>query len=395
MGYSTKIYDPKEGLESINRAIEKFDDKRFLFALNYKNWNESEMELMAKQVCEYRLKLEQEHIRLIEFAKTFNKEFVTDNNKCFNTGLKLIRKLRCGVSEVKRIYQRFCPRLPSKRYYYTAVCTKKPSAFDYSYLSNDSYQLSLFPLDSEIYPPCVRGLYNELGRFFHQLSLSLALCMKVLQDEEKIRKDSEYYNFLFEKFKEKVMKEMMDVIMLLPMEAEIFQEEHNPAIASLKKYSGTEAWAPYGFHNFSKKDVKHLVIKEVREAEKKGNISKEQIALFENNPERIAKIDNIILHFDDLMPDNFKRGKLDAATIAMFMKWCGVINEKHFIAYFNKVYERNPSRQYETVKVGAVNAAKNKLLREDHDDTLYNEFVQKLNNLYFIPTIQQKQIANS
>ena len=191
------------------------------------------------------------------------------------------------------------------------------------------------------------------------------------------------------------MADMIDMIMLLPTNAEIFQEEHNPAIASLKKYSGTEAWAPYGFHNFSKKDVKHLVIKEIQEAEKNGNISKEQIALFNNNPERIAKIDNIILHFDDLMPDNFKRKKLDAATIAMFMQWCGVTDEKHFITYFNKVYERNPSRQYKTVKNGAVNAAKNKLLLEDHDGTHYNEFVQKIVKLYFIPTIQQKQIANS
>jgi hypothetical protein len=188
---------------------------------------------------------------------------------------------------------------------------------------------------------------------------------------------------------------MMDVIMLLPMEAEIFQEEHNPAIASLKKYSGTEAWAPHGFHNFSKKDVRNLVIKEVQEAEKNGNISKEQIALFGNNSERIAKIDNIILHFDDLMPHGFKREKLNAETIAMFMRWCGVTKEEHFIAYFNKVYKRNPSHQYETVTKGAVNAAKNKLLREDHDGTLYNEFVQKIEKQYFIPTIQQKQIVNS
>ena len=103
MAYTTTIYDPQEGLETIGRAIEKFDDKRFLFALNYKDWDETEIELMARQVCEYRTKLEQEHIRLIEFAKTFNKEFVTDNNRCFDTGLKLIRKLRSGISEVKRI----------------------------------------------------------------------------------------------------------------------------------------------------------------------------------------------------------------------------------------------------------------------------------------------------
>ena len=394
MAYTTTIYDPQEGLETIVRAIEKFDDKRFLFALNYKDWDEAEIELMARQVCEYRTKLEQEHIRLIEFAKTFNKEFVTDNNRCFDTGLKLIRKLRSGISEVKRIYQKFCPRAPKQRFYYKAISNKKQSAFDYSYLSIGSYQLSLFPLDSEIYPPCVRGLYNELGRFFHQLSLSLALCMKVLHDEEKIRRDSKYCNFLFEKFKEKVMREMMDVVMLLPTDADIFQEKHNPAIASLKKYSGTEAWAPHGFHNYSKKDVRNLVIKEVQEAEKNGNISKEQIALFGNNSERIVKIDNIILHFDDLMPDDYKRKKLDAATIAMFMKWCGVTDEKHFVAYFNKLYERNTAHQYKTVKKGAVNAAKNKQVREKNNIE-YNEFVQKLEKLHFIPAIQQKHIANS
>ena len=394
MAYTTTIYDPQEGLETIGRAIEKFDDKRFLFALNYKDWDETEIEFMARQVCEYRTKLEQEHIRLIEFAKTFNKEFVTDNNRCFDTGLKLIRKLRSGISEVKRIYQKFCPRAPKQRFYYKAISNKKQSAFDYSYLSIGSYQLSLFPLDSEIYPPCVRGLYNELGRFFHQLSLSLALCMKVLQDEEKIRKDSEYCNFLFEKFKREVMKEIMDMIMLLPMEAECFQEENNPAIASLKKYSCTEAWAPHGFHNFSKTDMKYLVVKEVREAEKKGDINREQIALFGNDPERIAKIDNVIFHFDELMPDDYKRKKLDAAIIAMFMQWCGVTDEKHFVAYFNKMYERNTVHQYKTVTKGAVNAAKNKLVREKNNIE-YNEFVQKLEKLHFIPAIQQKQIANS
>ena len=182
--------------------------------------------------------------------------------------------------------------------------------------------------------------------------------------------------------------------MLMPTDAEIFQEEHNPAIASLKKYSGTEAWAPHGFHNFTKKDVKHLIIKEAQEFEKNGNISKEQFVLFGNNSEMIAKIDNVILHFDELMPDDYKRKKLDAAIIAMFMRWCGVTDEEHFIAYFNKVYKRNPSRQHETVKKGAVNSAKNKQVRENNNIE-YNEFVQKLEKLHFIPAIQQKQIANS
>lgn len=392
MAYTTTIYDPRQGIETILTSMEKFDKDRFLYALRYKHYDQNKLELMAQQVADYRKKLEEEHKRLLEFASVFNHRFVTDNNKCFQTALMLLNKLRSGISEVKRIYLMFCPRWNRKNFPKSSIKKQNRSAFEYSYFSIDSIQYSLFELDE--YPPCVQGLYNELSKFFSQLNLSLLLCISVLEDEEKIRKDPKYCNFLYEEFKEKVMKEMMDVIMLLPMEAEIFQEEHNPAIASLKKYSGTEAWAPHGFHNFSKKDVKHLVIKEVQEAEKKGGISKEQIALFGNDLERITKIDNIILHFDDLMPNNFKRSKLDAATIAMFMRWCGVTDEEHFIAYFNKVYKRNPSCQYETVTKGAVNAAKNKLLRVDHDGTLYNKFVQKIEKQYFIPTIQQKQIAN-
>ena len=393
MAYSTTIYDPKQGMETILTSMSKFDKDRFLYALKYKHYDQNKLELMAQQVADYRKKLEEEHKRLFEFAGVFNHRFVTDNNKCFQTALMLLNKLRSGISEVKRIYLMFCPRWNRKNFPKSSINNQIRSVFDYSIFSIDSIQYSLFELDE--YPPCVQGLYNELSKFFSQLNLSLLLCISVLEDEERIRKDQKYCNFLYEEFKEKVIKEMMDVIMLLPMEAEIFQEEHNPAIASLKKYSCTEAWASHGFHNFSKKDVRNLVIKEVQEAEKNGNISKEQIALFGNNSERIAKIDNIILHFDDLMPDGFKREKLNAETIAMFMRWCGVTKEKHFIAYFNKVYKRNPSRQYETVKEGAVNTAKNKLLRVDHDDTLYNEFVQKIEKQYFIPTIQQKEIVNS
>ena len=393
MAYSTTIYDPRQGMETILTSMSKFEKDRFLYALKYKHYDQNKLELMAQQVADYRKKLEEEHKRLLEFAGVFNHRFVTDNNKCFQTALMLLNKLRSGISEVKRIYLMFCPRWNRKNFPNPSINNQIRSVFDYSIFSIDSIQYSLFELDE--YPPCVQGLYNELSKFFSQLNLSLLLCISVLEDEEKIRKDQKYCNFLYEEFKEKVIKEMMDVIMLLPMEAEIFQEEHNPAIASLKKYSDTEAWAPHGFHNYSKKDVRNLVIKEVQEAEKNGNISKEQIALFGNNSERIAKIDNIILHFDDLMPDGFKREKLNAETIAMFMRWCGVTKEKHFIAYFNKVYKRNPSRQYETVKEGAVNTAKNKLLRVDHDDTLYNEFVQKIEKQYFIPTIQQKQIVNS
>lgn len=392
MTYTTTIYDPKEGLERINEDIKKFDEKRFLAALNYKNWDDTEIELMSREVSEYRIKLEKEHIRLIDFAKNFNKEFVTDNNRCFSTALKLLRKLRSGVSEVKRIYRKFCPRPPRHRYYYRATTNKKRSAFDYSYLSINSYQLTLFPLDSEIYSSSVIGLYNEIGKFFHQLSLSLGLCLKVLADEEEIRKDSDHCNYLFEKFKKEVMKEMIDIVSLMPSDADFFQEEHNPAIASLKKFVSTKAWASHGFHNYPKNDVKYLILKEAQEEEKRGDITNEEKVIFGNLPDKIRMIRNIINHFDDLLLKDYHRTKLDAKTIAMFMRWCGISDEQCFVSYFNKLYEKNPNHLYQTVTKGAVNAAKNKLLREDKDDILFDKFVAELDKLHFIPSYKQNMI---
>ena len=393
MAYTTTIYDPKQGLEKISENIEKFSEERFTAAMLYKSWNEIEIEIMAREVSEYRIKLEKEHLRLIEYAKTFNQEFVTDNNQCFNTALKLLRKLRCGISEVKRIYRKFCPRPPRQRCYYTATATRKPSAYDYSYLAIDSFQLSLFQLDSDIYPPCVRGLYHELGKFFHQLSLSLALCIKVMADEEKIRKDNAHCNYLFEKFKKGVMSEISHYLSLFPSEAECFQASNNPAIASLKGYSSTKAWAPYGFHNFCKNDVKSLIIKEVLEEEKRGRFTKEELLLFDNEPERIDKINNIIYHFDELMPDNYQRQKLDGKTIAMFMIWCGITNEEGFVNYFNKKYQENPHRAHTVITKSAINYAKNNLPKTDHDGRLYKDFVEKLNNMRFIGNAIQQKIG--
>lgn len=390
MAYLTRIYDPQEGLIVISNAINKFDINRFLYAVKYKNYDEKKIELMSKQVSEYLLKLEQEHVRLLKFAETYNKKFVTDNNQCFNTALKLLRRLRNGVSEVKRIYLDFCPRWNSKHNPYDVTCTRKYSAFDYSFFSKDVVQLCIFNFDT--YPPCVQGLYNELSKFFYQLNLSLSLCFKVLQDENRIRKDAGYCKYLYDEFKKKMLDEIWGIVTMIPLNHEDLSPHNNPAIASREQYSSTETWAPHGFHNYSVTDVRKLIIKEVIKEEKENNLTKEEISLFGQNIEYIHTIRNIAQHFDELMPEGYSREKLDAKIIAMFMRWCGITKEGHFITYFNKQYLSNPKHRYNTVQKNAVNNAKNKLLTSDINNTQYNDFVEKLNRLHFLPSTLNNKV---
>ena len=75
MYYTDKIINPTESIEQILAAIEKFDKERFLYALQYKNWDEAAIDRMASEVSDYRVRLKEELQRLADFANVFNNEF--------------------------------------------------------------------------------------------------------------------------------------------------------------------------------------------------------------------------------------------------------------------------------------------------------------------------------
>lgn len=389
-GFDTSIPDPKVGMEIIMKGISKFNFDLFQYALRYKHYDEEKLIEMAKHIAKYREKLEIEHQRLTKFAYTFNRSFVTDNNKCFDTALKLLRKLRSGISEVKKIYKSFCPRWGKRYSSYQAKTKGKLSAFEYSYFNEKEFQLSFFGLEDA--PTCIQELYKEISRFFFQLNLSINLCMRVISDEVDIKNNPQYCNYLYNQFKEETLNSVADLIMLMSSDSEFLSPKKNPAIKSLLSYSSTEAWAPHGFHNYSKQEVKHLVIKEALEAQKNKNIDLHEQALFGDEYEKIEHIKIIIYHFDELLPENYNRKKLDARYIVFFMKWCGVGNDKTdlFLNFFKKHYLKINKRSHEVVNKSAVCTARTKLLREDKDEQQYMAFVQKINDMKIIPIISNK-----
>ena len=389
-GFDTSIPDPKVGMEIIMEAMSKLNFDLFQYALQYKNYDENKLTKMIEEVSEYRKKLEKEHERLLDFSKTFNKSFVTDNNRCFDTGLKLLRKLRSGISEVKKIYKKFCPRW-SKRYSsYLAKTNKRPSAYEYSYFNEKEFQLSFWGLEDA--PTCVQELYKEISNFFFQLNLSMSLCMQVIRDEEAIRKDPQYCNFLYNQFKEEVMIGYADMIMLISPDSVFLSAENNPAIASLTRYSNPEAWASHGFHNYSKTEVKHLVIKQALEDKKNKNLNIKETALFGDDIQMIEKIKGIIFHFDELLPEDYKRKKIEAKYIVWFMKWGGIADNKTelFVSYFKEQYFKNKKHHYEVVGKNAVSSARRTLLVEDWNDEQYKIFAQKVNEMKTIQSIPTK-----
>ncbi len=380
MYYTAQIYDPTIGLDQIFAAASKFNTERFLYALQYKNWNEKTLELMGNEVATYRMKLEVEYGRLVEFSKVFNKEFVTMNNKCFSSALTMLNKLRSGISETKRIFTKFCPRA-HKENIMQAIANKPVSAYEYSYISSDTYQLNLFEFEG--YPACVSGLYNEMQKFFLVLIRCIQLCKQVLNEEKNIKHDNKYCKYLFEEFKNKVMCEIADIIMMIPHDSEFLTEEKNSAIASRNHYENDEAWAPVGFHNYTKKEVKHLIIKQVIDEEEGSDMSGIEKLLFDNDEAKAHKYRHIIRHFDELIPDTYHRKNLPAKYIQMFFQFVGIPFklESEAVAYFNETYLSAAGHKFTTVSYQAVNGYKKEVL-EDKDGA-YKAFTNSIKQRFF------------
>ena len=386
MGFTPKINNPEEGISQILTAASKFDADRYLYGLQYKHWDESKIELLSAEVATYRTKLEVEYNRLVDFSKVFNKEFATMDNKCYSSALTMLNKLRSGISETKRLFMRFCPRARQENIR-SEILNKPKSAYDYSRISADTYQLTL--CEFEGYPACVNGLFNEMEKFFFLLIRCLQLCKQVLEDEEKIRCDNKYCKLLLEDFKEKVLSEIADITCLFVRDSEFFSEECNPAIASRNRYDSDEAWAPIGFHNYSKKDVKMLVIKQILDEEEGSDLTRKERHLFGDDETKVHRYRHIIKHFDELIPDNYRRKHLPAKYVLMFFCYIGIQDGKMKDAYdyFIDMYQSSPTHKFEIVTYQAVIGYKEEVLKDK--DGSYKAFVETIKQRLFAnPTLQ-------
>lgn len=380
MYYTANIYDPIQGIDQILVAASKFNAERFLYAIEFKNWDEKKMELMGDEVATYRRKLEEEYNRLVEFAKVFNKEFATMNNKCYSSALTMLRKLRSGISETKKLFTKFCPRA-RREIVVQEIMNKPVSAYEYAYISVETYQLPLFKFEG--YPACVSGLYNEMEKFFLLLMRCIQLCKEVLNEEKKIKSNNKYCKFLFEEFKNKILYEIADIIMMIPRNSEYLSEANNPAIASRNRYENDEAWAPVGFHNYSKTEVKQLVIKQILDEEEGSDLTKVEKLLFGNDEAKVHKYRHIIRHFDELIPESYHRKNLPAKYIQMFFQYVGIPYklESDAVTYFNEMYLSSPDHKFATVTYQAVNSYKKEVL-EDKDGA-YKDFTNNIKQHFY------------
>lgn len=371
MQYTTVLDASDKNFESIIQNAATFEDSKILAAIQSREYDENDVNLICADIKISIIRLDKEYIALQEFAKFFNKLYATNYNQCYNTALTLSRKLKSTVSGTKKIFRKMCPIV---RKVNTYSQNKKLSIFDHSFLTGLPYSEDMFGLEN--YPECVKELCLSARSFFFKLTGIMLLCREIIQKERYIRTHPDLCNKIYQENYQEVAKKSHDTIKTLktlgttlPMDA-MSKRMHGPK-------SLQQAICDC-FHVFNPSQFQFFVIFNTIEEGKKDGLNSEEAILWPNNHDLAKQVRLVIEHFDELNVagrEDKKLGKhhIKAKAVAMLMEWAGIIgsgNEAKFIKYFRNTYH---GQHLAPAGSSGTNNNKNNFTDEE-----YNQFTENI-----------------
>lgn len=390
----------EERMELILNFILEFDVNKLLYAINGKQLREDEIISLTADIRDYHNKLRKQKNYLFEFGKTFNKEYTTDNNKYFDTNVKISRKMRSGLTGFRdKIFKPFVKvtrKNPPKD-------SATPQLQDRSMINTRSYSADLFGLSS--YPPCVKELFTAMIEFYEDLDDCISEGMRILQEEKQKKQDKRYCLERLIAACEKSRKAQMHIIKAAQEEpklkeallnsAELTGTSQNPVLNAFKKDSMSEMFAAAFFHNCLPSDIGKITLYKTCSESGNDAMMMMAITLFGDNKDKIKRINYVIAHFDSLLPDICKRSKIPAYKLYVFMEWCGcVMGIESFLNYFNKYYKEHGGK-WGTIGMSAINGAKNRPLKNKNSNNKVDYEKEKQEMLNAINDLLSKYMSLS
>jgi len=376
--YTTQIQSPEGIIDEIIDSASHFNKDILAYALRTSNIDENKINTLTNDIIIRKANLEKEFYRLQDYSKNYNNKFLVDDNKCFSTALRLLRRLRSGIKCTKDIFVSFCPIKHDKIRRLELYRKNRPSAFAKSTLAyNTPYSRDLFYFES--FPPCVRRIFEEMTSFFDVLINSMRLCKDVLDEEKWIRADSARCHELYEKAKNELLKECKNIIKIVNDEFIANMSKSNSLFLKRNKYAREEWFAQDTFHNGLKCDLHDFVLVEAYLNEKNMGLTNYEQSVWGTDVEKVYKIRYIISHFDE-MTKATKKKTLNSKDIYLFAKRCKVKDDlQSFVVYFNSIYYQK-NKSCKSVKAKAVYNARTTMLNnrtEEEEQVHFNNILDK------------------
>lgn len=322
--YNTIVDHNEETLNMLIQYVQKgIELSNILEAVSMKQMSELDIRML---VIELRMKkdlMNREAIALSDFSENFNKMYATDNNKCFEVAERLFGKIRSTISGYKMVVKKFCPSPGRKR----SDIRVRPSSFVRTVIFNRQWYGDFFP---EIYPDAVKDLYQELTDFFALTTVTLALCHRVIMDENRIRNNY----FILKRIFDDSCRELRSTSRLLTVkvtDSELMERKKNAR--------SLESFIKENFHRHTRAELAQFVILEaIREGNRHG-LTDEETLIWGDRYQKALEARAVVARFDSLnltlrnTKTDGKRGKYDTTELVYFLKWCDVEESKEFRAY--------------------------------------------------------------
>ena len=385
-----------EAMEKILKFIETFDVHKLLYAITEKSLDEGDIKSITFDIREWNLKLEREKTYLFDYTKTCNKEYALRDNKLVDSSARMSRKMRSGISGIKKVVKRFCKKSRQK----LRPGQKEPQAIDRTLLAAEQYMRDLFGLES--YPSCVKELFLEMIGFFSNMDACLQEATRSLSEEKEIREDERRCLELLRQACERCRQTQQFLIEAMEKDpslkaacqksAQLQPSNENPVLkAYVCSEDDKEKFASDFYHNCSPEDVSKIALyRTMSEADGDRDLMA-SMAIFGCDKEKARHINLAISRFDSLLPERCKRGKVPAIHLYVFMRWCSEgIGYETFLGYFNRRY-KEAGGQLEPIGKSALSGAARKEYTDEKFAKIKRTILIKLERMS--PNEQAQQSA--
>lgn len=350
MLYNSIVQRDESGLNRIYEKAREFEMENALEAIIECKFNLRKVEKTLSLVRIYQNTLNVESSELVEFSETFIEQYATDNNKCFEVALKLVKKIGKTITASMKLFRKFCPVVRRKLdERHNVVPT-----LDYTKLTKRLYHSDFF--GSEPYEESVKTLLQEMAAFFYHLVTTMKVCKDMIQKEKEVKGDYERLKKIFEKSCDEVLRCVNDVnatfknaVLVTPEELEERRKNARPM----------SEWLAEDYHAHDKAWLRREgYIRRVIAGGEDG-LDKTASNLWAHNHAKGKEVIEAIGMLDTLglltrkTKTAGKSGKFDAREMVYLIKWSGVssvdekgnvvdeVKERRFYTYMQTIYKGN------------------------------------------------------
>lgn len=342
MLYSTIVQRDESGLNQIYEAAKEFEEANALEAILSCNFSLLKVKQTLCLVREYQNKLNKESMALVDFSEHFIEEYSTDNNKCFQMALQLVKKIGTTITGSMKLFKKYCPVTRKKEEGSNNIVP----VLDFTRLTSRKFHGMFFGAD--MYKEEVQTLLHEQATFFYYLVTTLAVCKDMIRKEQEVRGDYKRLKKIFDNSCSQLLDGVRDVLKTFKNVQLVSPEELEER---RKNARPLREWLPKEYHEHDKEWLRReAYILRCQEGDRYG-LDEEAAQFFPHNPQHGVEVCKVIEQFDSIGLSR-KRTKVegyewqyDAMDMVFFLKWAGV---SHLDEQGNVVNEEKEKRFYES-----------------------------------------------